>query len=140
MALWFPWAVACGRSTAIPYAIGAAEITTSDFVLAPGDSVHLTLRNTGGTTLFVSPCPTYLEQATRVGWIQRGTPAELFSQDACDATGTQIPVGASIVVARRLPSVLPAGTYRVRFEGFRTTLGAGVLSPANHISNHFRVE
>ena len=140
LAVWLPGAAACTSSTEIVYASGAAAITTSALILAPGDSITVTLTNSGATTLFVSPCPTYLEHETRSGWVQMGTAAELFSQAGCDATGAYITPGASIVIARRLPSVLPAGTYRIRFEGFRTTLGPAVLRPEYHISNHFRVE
>jgi hypothetical protein len=127
----------CGSGTDVEFADGAVEIRTTALSYALGDSLLVAITNLSEEAVFYNLCPVFLEQQIQGTWIARGTPAEGFSQDGCDAIALSLPPGQSTVLRRQIPMSVPSATYRIRFENYR--IDGLPLSPEYHISNTFAV-
>ena len=132
--------LACSSTTETRYAPGAIRVETARTAYQAGDVVSISLQNIGEVSVSYNLCPTFLEQQVGPEWISRGTPVDLFSQTGCEPNASGLAPGGVTLLERRLAPTLLPGTYRVRFERFRTLLGPELLRPEYHVSNTFLIQ
>ncbi len=92
---------------------GAVVVQTQLPEYAAGDSVYLSIHNISQVAIGYVPCPLFLDRREGTRWIEHG-PALLT---ICDLIVLGIEPGEVRSQPVRLPEMLPAGTYRLRFEG-----------------------
>jgi hypothetical protein len=118
---------------------GDIDVFTTQSAYVAGDSVQIVIRNVGLNSVRYRVCPTYLDQRTANSWLSVGTYADGFAQPGCDIGLSWLNPGNEAQFARKLPTGLSAGEYRIRFDAFQPLDDVTFLRPGNSISNSFDV-
>lgn len=122
-----------GCNATAPSGHGSVRIQTSQTAYVPGDSVILTIENTGDAEVHYSACGIVLEQKTSAGWVEH---SELGI--VCDLQARSVEPRKTERLARVTLPDLQAGTYRLRFESILSRTSVR-LPRETRVSNEFQV-
>ncbi len=113
---------------------GAVSFVTERQAYAAGETVVLTITNTGGTRVRFGLCPDILERAEGSEWRRVNGFAP-----SCDLVVRLLNPGQQTTTFFSLPEPLASGGYRVRFDSVRDPDNR-LLGLDSRLSNRFTVE
>lgn len=133
--------LACSNSSAPVFGEGEVRIETDRTIYAPGDTVQLSITNTGTATVdYKLSCMVFLERLAGSTWTETASSAfGPFGLLSCESSREWFDPGMVLTWAAELPDTLTPGNFRVRLGILRNHDTALPLHPDHSVSNTFAV-